>query len=75
MNNKLIEKLDMSFFSKHKIIAEQLEDENIYQDHELLKKLNKEFSKIDPIVNKYSEYKNLISDIEESRSFLNRQRI
>ena len=69
MNNKLIEKLN-ELFSKHKIIAEQLEDENIYQDHELLKKLNKEFSKIDPIVNKYSEYKNLISDIEESRSFL-----
>jgi peptide chain release factor 1 len=69
MNNKLIEKLN-ELFSKHKTIAEQLEDENIYQDHELLKKLNKEFSKIDPIVNKYSEYKNLISDIEESRSFL-----
>ena len=47
MNNKLIEKLN-ELFSKHKIIAEQLEDENIYQDHELLKKLNKEFSKIDP---------------------------
>ena len=41
MNNKLIEKLD-KLFSKHKTITEQLEDENIYQDHELLKKLNKE---------------------------------
>ena len=56
MNNKLIEKLD-NLFSKHKTISEQLEDENIYQDHELLKKLNKEFAKIDPIVNKYNEYK------------------
>jgi peptide chain release factor 1 len=69
MNNKLIEKLD-NLFSKHKTISEQLEDENIYQDHELLKKLNKEFAKIDPIVNKYNEYKELISNIEESKLFL-----
>jgi peptide chain release factor 1 len=69
MNNKLIEKLD-KLFSKHKIIAEQLEDENIYQDHELLKKLNKEFARIDPVVNKYNEYKDLINNIEESKSFL-----
>ena len=69
MNNKLIEKLD-NLFSKHKTISEQLEDENIYQDHELLKKLNKEFAKIDPIVNKYNEYKGLISNIEESKLFL-----
>ena len=69
MNNKLIEKLD-KLFSKHKIIAEQLEDENIYQDHELLKKLNKEFARIDPIVTKYNEYKDLINSIEESKSFL-----
>ena len=62
MNNKLIEKLD-NLFSKHKTISEQLEDENIYQDHELLKKLNKELAKIDPIVNKYKEYKNLINNI------------
>ena len=69
MNNKLIEKLD-NLFSKHKTISEQLEDENIYQDHELLKKLNKEFAKIDPIVNKYNEYKGLINSIEESKLFL-----
>ena len=69
MNNKLIEKLD-NLFSKHKTISEQLEDENIYQDHELLKKLNKEFAKIDPVVNKYNEYKDLINNIEESKSFL-----
>ena len=69
MNNKLIEKLD-KLFSKHKIIAEQLEDENIYQDHELLKKLNKEFARIDPIVTKYNEYKDLVNSIEESKSFL-----
>ena len=69
MNNKLIEKLD-NLFSKHKTISEQLEDENIYQDHELLKKLNKEFAKIDPIVNKYNEYKGLINNIEESKLFL-----
>mgnify|MGYP003981350281 CR=1 FL=1 len=41
MNNKLIEKLN-ELFSKHKTISGQLEDENVYQDHELLKKLNKE---------------------------------
>ena len=69
MNNKLIEKLD-ELFSKHKTISEQLEDENVYQDHELLKKLNKEFAKIDPIVNKYNEYKGIVDDIEESKSFL-----
>ena len=42
MNNKLIEKLN-ELISKHQVIAEQLEDETIYQDHALLKKLNQEF--------------------------------
>ena len=69
MNNKLIEKLD-TLLSKHKTISGQLEDENVYQNHELLKKLNKEFAKIHPIVNKYNEYKDLINSIEESKSFL-----
>ena len=70
MNNKLIEKLN-ELISKHQVIAEQLEDETIYQDHALLKKLNQEFSKIDPIIKKYDEYKNAIKIIEESQSFLN----
>lgn len=70
MNNKLIEKLN-ELISKHQVIAEQLKDEMIYQDHALLKKLNQEFSKIDPIIKKYDEYKNAIKIIEESQSFLN----
>ena len=40
MNDKLIEKIN-ELCSKHKIISDQLEDQNIYQDHALLKKLNK----------------------------------
>ena len=70
MNSKLIEKLN-ELISKHESIAKQLENENIYQDHALLKKLNQEFSKIDPIIKKYKEYKNVIQSIEESRKFLN----
>ena len=70
MNNKLIEKLN-ELISKHQVIAEQLKDEMIYQDHALLKKLNQEFSKIDPIIKKYDEYKNAIQLIEESQAFLN----
>ena len=70
MNSKLIEKLN-ELISKHESIAKQLENENIYQDHALLKKLNQEFSKIDPIIKKYTEYKNVIQSIEESRKFLN----
>ena len=70
MNNKLIEKLN-ELISKHQVIAGQLEDEMIYQDHALLKKLNQEFSKIDPIIKKYDEYKNAIKLIEESQAFLN----
>ena len=55
MNSKLIQKLD-EMYSKHKTISDQLEDEKIYQDHALLKKLNQEFSKIDPIIKKYNNY-------------------
>lgn len=69
MNDKLIEKIN-KLCSKHKIISDQLEDQNIYQDHALLKKLNKEFSRIDPIVSKYNLYKSLINDIEESKLYL-----
>ena len=70
MNTKLIEKLN-ELTSKHKTISKQLEDEMIYQDHALLKKLNQEFSKIDPIIKKYDEYKSAIKLIEESQNFLN----
>ena len=69
MNDKLIAKIN-KLCSKHKIISDQLEDQNIYQDHALLKKLNKEFSRIDPIVSKYNLYKSLINDIEESKLYL-----
>ena len=69
MNSKLIQKLD-ELDSKHKSISDQLEDENIYQDHALLKKLNQEFSKIDPIIKKYNNYKAAIESIKESEKFL-----
>lgn len=69
MNSKLIQKLD-ELYSKHKSISDQLEDENIYQDHALLKKLNQEFSKIDPIIKKYNDYKAAIESIKESEKFL-----
>ena len=70
MNKKLIEKLN-ELVSKHKIITEQLADEKVYQDHALLKKLNQEFAKIDPIIKVYMEYKSILISIEESKSFLN----
>tara|TARA_Y100000996_G_C22550497_1_gene653496 strand:- start:828 stop:1886 length:1059 start_codon:yes stop_codon:yes gene_type:complete len=69
MNSKLIQKLD-ELYSKHKTISDQLEDEKIYQDHALLKKLNQEFSKIDPIVKKYNDYKAAILSIKESEKIL-----
>ena len=69
MNSKLIQKLD-ELYSKHKTISDQLEDEKIYQDHALLKKLNQEFSKIDPIIKKYNNYKAAIESIKESEKFL-----
>ena len=70
MNKKLIEKLN-ELVSKHKIITEQLADEKVYQDHALLKKLNQEFAKIDPIIKVYMEYKSILISIEESKSFVN----
>ena len=36
----------------------------------LLKKLNQEFSKIDPIVKKYNDYKAVILSIKESEKIL-----
>ena len=69
MNSKLIQKLD-ELYSKHKSISDLLEDEKIYQDHALLKKLNQEFSKIDPIIKKYNNYKAAIESIKESEKFL-----
>ena len=69
MNSKLIEKLD-ELSSKHKAISKQLEDDKVYQDHALLKKLNQEFSKIDPIMKKYNDYKSALESINESKKFL-----
>ena len=69
MNSKLIEKLD-ELCSKHKTISKQLEDEKVYQDHALLKQLNQEFSKIDPIIKKYNDYKAALVSIKESKKIL-----
>ncbi len=51
-------------------LSSRISDPQTIQDQELWRKLCKEHSDITPIVNKYKEYKKIISTIEEAKSLL-----
>ncbi|MCL2755914.1 MAG: peptide chain release factor 1 [Firmicutes bacterium] len=51
-------------------LLEKMQDEEIISDYEQYKKLAKEQSKLQPIMNCYATYKKTISDIESAKSIL-----
>lgn len=67
--NIIIEKLQ-GIQSKFLEIGEQLTNPEVMSDMKRFVALNKEYKAMEPIVNAYKEYKNVLSNIEEARSIL-----
>ena len=57
-------------FEKFKQLEEKLSDPESTQDMEKFKALNKEYRNLEPIAEKYLEYKNLLSNIDSNRDIL-----
>lgn len=68
-NNLIIEKLQgvKQHFNE---ISKLLVDENVISDMERYIKLNKEYKDLEPIVDAYDKYSNLISNIEDAKNIL-----
>lgn len=67
--NIILEKLQ-GIQSKFSEIGEQLTNPDVVSDMKRYVALNKEYKAMEPIVNAYKEYKNVLSNIDEARSIL-----
>ncbi|MBL7790295.1 MAG: peptide chain release factor 1 [Chitinophagales bacterium] len=65
----MLDKLE-SLYIKFKQLEEKLSDPESTQDMEKFKVLNKEYRNLEPIAEKYKEYKDLLSNIESNREIL-----
>lgn len=65
----MLDKLE-SLYIKFKQLEEKLSDPESTQDMEKFKALNKEYRNLEPIAEKYKEYKDLLSNIESNREIL-----
>lgn len=65
----MLDKLE-NLYIKYKQLEEKLSDPESTSDMEKFKSLNKEYRNLEPIAEKYLEYKNLLSNIEANRDML-----
>jgi peptide chain release factor 1 len=65
----MLDKLE-SLYIKFKQLEEKLSDPESTSDMDKFKALNKEYRNLEPIAEKYLEYKNLLSNIESNRDIL-----
>jgi peptide chain release factor 1 len=68
-NNIIIERLE-GVKIRFEEVAQQITDPEIMSDMKRYVKLNKEYRDLEPIVNTFNEYKNIISNIESARDML-----
>jgi peptide chain release factor 1 len=55
-------------------IGEQMNDPDVMSDVKRFVKLNKDYRELEPIVNTYKEYKNIIGNIENAREILDTEK-
>ena len=65
----MFERLD-NIVSKYQELKQELVKPDVLNDYNLLKKLSKEASDLEEIVNKYNEYKETVKALEEAKSLL-----
>ena len=65
----MIERLD-NIVKKYNELKEELTKSEVLSDYNLLKKLSKEQSDLEEIVNAYNEYKEIINSLDEAKSLV-----
>ena len=65
----MLDKLELIFF-RYKDLESQLGDPGVVSDMQKFKKTSKEYKDLEPIVNAYLEYKNLMSNIDFNKQVL-----
>jgi len=66
---EIIEKLEV-IKNRWEEIAEQMSDPNAMSDMKHFVKLNKDYKELEPVVNAYKTYKNLLGNIENAKEIL-----
>ena len=66
----MIERLE-STLNRYNELSNELSKPEVLSNVELMTKLSKEQSSISEIVDKYKEYKKVLSDLEEAKELLN----
>ncbi|MFY7994618.1 MAG: peptide chain release factor 1 [Bacteriovoracaceae bacterium] len=69
----MFNKLD-AVIRRYEILTERLGDPTLYDRAQELRETNTERSNIEPIVNKYKEYKKLIADIEGNKDIIHNEK-
>lgn len=71
-SDRMIEKLEF-IEEKYEDLSRKISDPEIISDQNIWKKLMKEHASIEPIVEKFREYKSVLKEIEDSNSMLSEQ--
>ncbi len=69
----LLEKLQ-SIKDRHEEVAKMIADPEVMSDMKRYVRLNKEYKSLEPIIDAYKEYKNIIDNIDSTRKILNKEK-
>jgi len=72
-NNLILEKLE-GVKNKFIEVGNQLTDPSVISDMEKYIKLNKEYKDLEPVVEAFNEYKNIISNIDDAKEILSSEK-
>ncbi len=68
----MIERLE-SILKKYNELVDELNKPDVYEDFNTMKKLSKEKTDLEEIVNEYNVYKNILTDLEAAEEMLNNE--
>ena len=66
---EILDKLE-NLKNRHEEIAEQMSDPAVMADMKAFVKLNKDYKDLEPVVNAYKNYKQILADIEGAKEVL-----
>ncbi|HNB49941.1 MAG TPA: PCRF domain-containing protein, partial [Chitinophagales bacterium] len=69
----MLDKLELIYF-RYKDLESQLSDPEVVSDMQKFKKTSKEYKDLEPIVNAYLTYKNLLSNIDFNKQILSEEK-
>ena len=69
----MLDKLELIYF-RYKDLESQLSDPGVVGDMQKFKKTSKEYKDLEPIVQAYEKYKNLLSNIDFNKQVLNEEK-